>query len=119
MTGGTPAAAAGTTNGKKQKLADDAVKDEQGRPLCYNFIHKRCTEPCPDNRYHGPETKAMHDKRLIDEAKIAAAKARDSGAESSGSEAGSHKGGKGKGRGAKAKAKAKAAAAAAAEATEE
>ena len=59
-----PAAAAA------EKLPADAIKDAKGRFLCYAYVHGKCTDPCPKNRYHGPETKAMREKRIIDEKKM-------------------------------------------------
>ena len=54
----------------KHKLPDDALVDELGRPLCYANVNRKCNDPnC--KRYHGPETKAMHEKRLKDEKRMA------------------------------------------------
>ena len=58
------------------KLPADSLVDKQGRRLCYAFVHGKCTEPCPHNRYHGPATQAMHNRRLVDEKKIAVRLAR-------------------------------------------
>ena len=56
-------------------LPNSAVKDKQGRFLCYGYANGTCNDPnC--KRYHGPETTAMRLKRAKDEAKIARAKAR-------------------------------------------
>jgi len=53
---------------------EDAIKIE-GKRLCYPFVHGQCKkgDACPD--YHGKPTKAMTEKRKVDEAKIKAAKA--------------------------------------------
>ena len=54
----------------KHKLPDDALVDELGRPLCYANVHRKCNDPnC--KRYHGQETKAMREKRLKDEKRMA------------------------------------------------
>ena len=52
-------------------MPDNAIKDKEGRFLCYDFVHGRCTDPCPGGRYHGPETAAMKAKRLKDEKLLA------------------------------------------------
>ena len=53
----------------KKKLPKDAIKDEEGRFLCYNFVHGKCDgKGC--SKYHGPATEAMTKKRLADEAKM-------------------------------------------------
>ena len=65
---------AGKTTGEKpapQSLPDDAIKDSKGRYLCYDYVHGRCNKGDACKRYHGPETPAMHKKRVADEKKIA------------------------------------------------
>ena len=65
----------------KSKLPDDALVDEQGRQLCYAYVHKKCNDAnC--KRYHGPETKAMRKKRLEDEKRMAERAAASGGADS-------------------------------------
>ena len=72
---GAPAAA-----DPPQNLPDTAVVDSKGRALCYRFVHGKCTNSkC--RRYHGPETKAMREKRIADEAELA--KRRAAGADAS------------------------------------
>ena len=51
------------------------MTDAQGRRLCYPFVHRKCSEPCPKGLYHGPETEAMKTKRIADEKKMAERKA--------------------------------------------
>ena len=53
-------------------MASSSSRDHRGRQLCYPYVHGLCSEPCPRNRYHGPETPAMRDKGLVDEKRIAA-----------------------------------------------
>ena len=89
------------------KLPPDAIKDANGKFLCYAYIHGKCTtDPCPKGRYHGPETPAMQKKRLEDEKKMKLkAEAGGAGTQTE-VEDGNEKGPKPKG-GAKTKAKAK------------
>ena len=65
--GGKDPAKGGNDNPPSQHLPDDALVDSQGRNLCYNFVHGRCTKGDKCKRYHGPETPAMQKKRLADE----------------------------------------------------
>ena len=67
---GSPAAPAPTGT---EKLEKGALKDAYGRRPCYPYQHNKCSEPCPNNLYHGPETEAMKTKRIEDEKRIKAA----------------------------------------------
>ena len=52
------------------KLPESAIVDAEGRQLCYSYVHGKCQDSdC--RRYHGPETKAMKEKRLVDEKRMA------------------------------------------------
>ena len=46
-----------------KKLADDAVTDNKGRPLCYQFMNGNCWNPCPKDRYHGTPRQLCSRKR--------------------------------------------------------
>ena len=78
-------------------MPDDAIKDAKGRFLCYDYVHGRCNKGDACKRYHGPETPAMHKKRVADEKEKAERKAASQSDTENGTDA------------AKAKAKAKAA----------
>ena len=65
----------GSNSKGSQKLPDTALVDNQGRLPCYAFIHGRCQKGDGCDKYHGPETPAMRDKRKVDEKRIADRKA--------------------------------------------
>ena len=73
--GGTDTAKGGKGDSPPQHLPDDALVDTQGRPLCYNYVHGKCTKGNACKRYHGPATPAMTKKRLADEKAMADKKA--------------------------------------------
>ena len=51
-------------------LPSDALVDNFGRRPCYAHVHRRCHDP-DRGRYHGPLTRAMQAKRLVDEKRMA------------------------------------------------
>ena len=65
-----PKSQARPTGPPHKKLADDAITDLNGKPLCYAFMNAKCWDPCPKGKYHGTPTPAMFEKMKRDQEKL-------------------------------------------------